>query len=144
MRIARSRPKSLSTNSRRTFRSATKSLRPDDLPFLYSLIMFEPFMIKLGHGWLPVGGRDRRCGATIQPETVRSLTCTSVNPAKFGLSSLSLSLRSTTAADLRCIIVQGIQIWFPVYCFYILKGPFPRQWNIEHALFFRAKGLDPK
>ena len=125
------------------------------------------FVIKLSHGWLPVGVRERRCGAAtdicpqcIQPETVPYLYL--CNPRitwrdQFIVKLTKLLEDTSTAADLRCIIIQGIQNWFltgdtnepdnpdPIIqlgWFHVLKGYLPHQWNILQALFFRDQGLD--
>jgi hypothetical protein len=65
----------------------------------------------------------------------------------------------STAADLRCITVKGIQQWFltddtnatdeadttiQLGCFQIIKGYLPQEWSITQALFFRAQGLDAR
>jgi hypothetical protein len=132
------------------------------------------FVIKLGHNWLPVGVRERRCGAAtdtcpkcIQPETVPHLyLCHSRTTLRDQfITQLAMHLKDTstaaasTAADLRCTIERGIQQWFltddtnatdeadttiQLGCFQIIKGYLPQEWSITQALFFRAQGFDAR
>jgi hypothetical protein len=84
-------------------------------------LVFSAFVIKLSHKWLPVGVRERRCGAAtdtclkcIQPETVPHLyLCHSRTTSRDQfIAQLAKHLKdATTAADLRCTIVNGIQQW---------------------------------
>jgi hypothetical protein len=92
-------------------------------------------VIKLSHGWLPVGVRERRCGAAtdictqcIQPVTVPyrtvpyrtvpyrtvpvplPLPCDLARSAH--LSAQWHLVDTSTATDLQCIIVEDIQNWF--------------------------------
>jgi hypothetical protein len=97
------------------------------------------FAIKLRHDWLPVGVRERRCGATtdICPRCTHSETIPQLYLRQSRttwrdqfITQLQKHLIDTsTAADLYCIIVQGIQNWFL---------------TILQALFFRTQGLDAK
>jgi hypothetical protein len=80
------------------------------------------FVIKLSHK-LPVGVRERRCGAAsgicptcIQPETVPHLYLCHYYRTTWRdqfITRLTKHLKDTsTGADLRCTIVKGIQQWF--------------------------------
>jgi hypothetical protein len=66
---------------------------------------------------------------------------------------------ATTAADLRCTIIEGIQQWFTTVdtnesdepdtstqlsWFQIIKGYIPNQWSITRAKFSRDQGLDSR
>jgi hypothetical protein len=80
------------------------------------------FVIKLSHNWLPVGVQERRCGAAIvtcpeciQPETAPHLyLCHSQTTWRDQfIAKLTKDLKNvSTAAALRCTIVEGIQKWF--------------------------------
>jgi hypothetical protein len=122
------------------------------------------FVIKLSHGWLPVGVRERRCGAAtdictqcIQPVTVPYLylchsRATWHDQLIFQLSdTLSTHpLQPTSSASLY------IQNWFltgdtnkpdnpdpiiQIGWFQGLKGYLSQQWSTTQALFFRAHGF---
>jgi Holliday junction resolvase RusA-like endonuclease len=64
---------------------------------------------------------------------------------------------ASTAADLRCTIVEGIQKWFwtddtnepdepdpttQLGLYQVIKGYLPNQWSMKQATFFRDQGLD--
>jgi hypothetical protein len=80
------------------------------------------FVIEFNHDWLPVGVRDYRNGAAtdtcpqcIQLKTTRHLyLCHSrTNWRDQFIDKLTKHLKdATSAADLRCTIVEGIQRWF--------------------------------
>jgi hypothetical protein len=127
------------------------------------------FAIKFSHDWLPVDVRDYRNGAAIdtcpqciQLETSRHLYhCHSRTLWRDQfIDKLTKHLKdATTAADLRCTIVEGIQKWFTTVdtnesdepdastqlsWFQIIKGCIPNQWSISQAKLFRDQGLDSR
>ena len=121
-------------------------------------------MVKLSHGWLPIGVRERRCSGTsdLCPqcndiETVPHLyRCQVRQPwrQRF-LIHLHGHLRETkTAADIRCIIIKGIENWFltgdtndpdsietaaQIGWFQILKGYIPYDWTSRQETFYRRQ-----
>jgi hypothetical protein len=122
------------------------------------------FVIEFSHDWLPVGVWDYRNGAAtdtcpqcIQLETTRHLyLCHSITLWRDQfIDKLTKHLKdASTATDLRCIIVEGIQKWFTtadtnesdepdtstqLSWFQIIKGYIrvPNQWSITQAKFFR-------
>jgi hypothetical protein len=122
------------------------------------------FVVKLSHGWLPIGVRERRCSGTsdLCPqcndiETVPHLyRCQVRQPwrQRF-LIHLHGHLRETkTAADIRCIIIKGIENWFltgdtndpdsietaaQIGWFQILKGYIPYDWTSRQETFYRRQ-----
>jgi hypothetical protein len=121
-------------------------------------------VIKLSIEWLPIGVRECRHGAATdtcpncnQPETMFHLyTCLSRTAwhEQF-IAHLRKHLADTsTAADIRYLMVDGIQHWFlsgttndppstdPIVrigWFRVLKGYIPHQWNISQETFYRAQ-----
>jgi hypothetical protein len=82
----------------------------------------QAFVVKVSHGWLPIGEHERRCSATTdlcpqcnEIETVPHLYRCQVRAAwrhRF-LIHLQGHLEDIhAAADICCIILAGIQIWF--------------------------------
>jgi hypothetical protein len=131
------------------------------------------FVIKFSHDWLPVGVRDYRNGAAtdtypqcIQLETTRHLyLCHSRTLWRDQfIDKLTKHLKdATSAADLRCTIVEGIQQciqqWFTtadtnesdqldastqLSWLQIIKGYIPNQWSMTQAKFSRDQGLDSR
>jgi hypothetical protein len=93
------------------------------------------FVIKLSHNWLPVGVRERRCGAAtgtcpkcIQPETVPHLyLCHSRTTWRDQfIAQLAKNLKdASTAADRRYTIVNGIHKWILTDDTYVPDEPDP-------------------
>ena len=126
-------------------------------------------MVKLTHGWLPIGVRERRCSATTdlcpqcdEIETVPHLYRCEARAEwrhRF-LIHLQGHLQGTdTAADIRCTIVKGIEKWFltgdtnnpnstdtvvQIGWLQVLKGYIPKEWISGQEKFYRDRRKDPK
>jgi hypothetical protein len=111
-------------------------------------------VVKLRHGWLPIGVRERRCSATTdlcpqcnEIETfphlyrcqTRALWC-----HRFLIHLHGHLKENDTAADIRCIIIKGIENWFltgdtndpdsidtvvQIGWFQVLKAYIPKEWT---------------
>jgi hypothetical protein len=129
-------------------------------------INVKTFAIKFTHGWLPAGVWERRCSATTdtcphftQSETVPHMcicqSCTYWRD-QFITQLQKHLIDTSTAADLRCIIVQGIQNWFltgdknepdstdpniQIGWFQVLKGLPSTPVEYTTSAFFRTQGL---
>jgi hypothetical protein len=122
------------------------------------------FVVKLSHGWLPIGVRERRCRGTTdlcpqynEIETVPHLyRCHVRGPWRHRfLIHLHARLTETkTAADIRCIIIKGIESWFltgdtndpdsvetvaQIGWFQVLKGYIPNDWTSRQETFYRRQ-----
>jgi hypothetical protein len=152
-------PKTYESISWKAYRSSTSKIN----------VAARIFVVKHTHDWLPVGIRERRCGAATdtcpqcqQSETMTHLyTCTARTEwrARF-ITQLKRHLADTsTAADTRLIIVKGIENWLltgntndpdsndpvdRIGWFGVLKGYIPHQWNISQEAFYRYQKLDAK
>jgi hypothetical protein len=112
------------------------------------------FVIKLSHNCLPVGVRERRCGAAtdtcskrIQESVPHLYLCHSrANWRDQFIDKFTRHLKdASTAAGLRCTIVEGIQKWLltddtnesdepdpttQLGWFQVIKCYLPHQWSI--------------
>jgi hypothetical protein len=132
-------------------------------------ITVKTFVIKHSTDWLPVGVREKRYGAATdtcpkcnQTETNTHLyTCQSRTAwRKQFITQLRKHLIDTsTAADLRCSIVEGIESWLltgemndpespnpalQIGWFGVIKGFIPNHWNTLQTTFLKSQGLDAK
>jgi hypothetical protein len=130
---------------------------------------FRTFVVKLTHGWLPIGVRERRCSATTdlcpqckEIETVPHLyRCEALADWRHRfLIHLHGHLKETkTAADIRCIIIKGIENWFltgdtndpdsietvdQIGWFQVLKGYIPEEWSSRQEYFYRRQRQSTK
>jgi hypothetical protein len=90
-------------------------------------------------------------------------TCISATLGQIGdqfIAKLTKHLKdASTAADLQCTIVKGIQKWFltddtneqvepdpttQLGWFQVIKGYLPHQWSITQAKLYRDQGLDTR
>jgi hypothetical protein len=161
---ARSRTNSLSTKSERTSTSNSATDGPPTplIPsiglhikqqFLYSRIRSAPPLsnsVMTGY-LLASGNTNATCPKCIEPKTVRHLyLCHSrTNWRDQFIDKLTKHLKdASTAADLRCTIVEGIQKWFrtddtnetvepdpttQLGWYQVIKGYLPNQWSISQA-----------
>jgi hypothetical protein len=131
--------------------------------------LVRTFVVKLSHDWLLVGVREHThgapnatCSKCIQPETVRHLyLCHSRTNWRDQFSAkLTKHLKdASTAANLRCTIVEGIQKWFltgdtnepdaldpttQLNWYQVIKGYLPNKWSVTQEQFFRDQGLDSR
>ena len=127
------------------------------------------FVVKLSHGWLPIGVRERRCSAMTdlcpqcnEIETVPHLyRCPARAPWRHRfLIHLHGHLKETkTAADIRCIIIKGIENWFltggtndpdsietvaQIGWFQVLKRYIPKEWTSRQEGFYRRRRQNKK
>ena len=122
------------------------------------------YVVKLSHGWLPIGVSEKRCSGTTdlcpqcnEVDTVPHLyRCHVRGPWRHRfLIHLHGHLRETkTAADIRCIILKGIVSWLlagdandpdsiePVVqigWFQVFKGYIPNEWTLRQETFYRRQ-----
>ncbi len=127
------------------------------------------FVVKLTHGWLPIGVRERRCSATsdlcpqcIEIETVPHLYRCEARAQwrnQFLILLQGHLTETETAADIRCMIIKGIENWFlngdtnnpesieaveQIGWFQVLKGYIPKEWTSRQERFYRRRRKDPK
>jgi hypothetical protein len=122
------------------------------------------FVVKLSNGWLPIGVRERRCRATTdvcpqcnEIETVPHLYRRQARAPwrhRFLIHLHGHLKENDTAADIRCIIIKGIENWFltggtndpdsidtvvETGWFQVLKGYIPKEWTSSKR---SSKGAD--
>jgi hypothetical protein len=121
------------------------------------------FVVKLTHNWLPIGVRERRCSATSalcrhcnEVETVSYLYRCQFRAEwrhQFLLTLNGYLIEIITAADIRCIIIKGIESWFlngatndpdstieiidRIGWLQMLKGYIPNDWTSRQEAFYR-------
>jgi hypothetical protein len=126
-------------------------------------------VVKVTHGWLPIGVRERRCSATTdlcpqcdEIETAPHLYRCEARAEwrhRF-LIHLQGHLQGTdTAADIRCKIIKGIENWFltgdtndlnstdPIVQIgwsQVLKEYIPKKWTSGQEKFYRDRRKDTK
>jgi hypothetical protein len=133
------------------------------------LTVLRTFVVKLTHGWLPIGVRERRCSATndLARNASKSRlfhTCTAARRASTWRNRFLILLQghlteTDTAADIRCMIIKGIENWFlngdtnnpesieaveQIGWFQVLKGYIPKEWTSRQERFYRRRRKDPK
>jgi hypothetical protein len=126
-------------------------------------------VIKHSTDWLPVGVREKRYGAATDtcPICNRAETNTHLYTCQARTdwrNQLITQLRkhlidTSTAADLRCSIVEGIESWLlngqkndpestdpalQIGWFGVIKGYIPDQWSTIQTDFFRSQRLEAK
>ena len=126
-------------------------------------------MVKLCRSWLPIGVRERRCSATTDLcpqckdiETVPHLYRCEARSAwrqRFVIHLHGHLKETKTAADIRCIIIKGIENWFltgdtndpdsidtvvQIGWFQVLKGYIPKEWTSKQEYFYRTQRQSTK
>ncbi len=122
------------------------------------------YVVKLSHGWLPIGVSEKRCSGTTdlcpqcnEVDTVPHLyRCHVRGPWRHRfLIHLHGHLRETKpAANIRCIIIKGIESGFltgdmndpdsietvvQIGWFQVLKGYIPNEWTLRQETFYRRQ-----
>jgi hypothetical protein len=126
-------------------------------------------VVKLSHGWLPIGVRERRCSATTEIcpqcdeiETVPYLYRCRVRAPwrhRFLIQLHGRFREIHTAGDIRCIILKGTESWFfigdtndpdslepivQIGWFQVFKGYIPNEWTSRQERFYGSQRKSTK